>query len=198
MNAEFWKARWRESRTGWHRETVNPALELWDVPRDAHVLVPLCGKSLDVGWLAERGHRVTGVELSEVAIGEFFSHAGLEPTRVDEGAFVRWSAGPITMLQGDFFDLEGRFDAVYDRAALIALPERATYAKRLHHLVNGPGLLVAIEYPQHERDGPPFSVPHAEVMERFDAALVRELDISEEFKSRGVSTATLRVYRCSF
>jgi len=197
MNAEFWKVRWRESRTGWHRETVNPALDLWDVPREAHVLVPLCGRSVDVGWLAERGHRVTGVELSEVAIEEFFSNAGLKPTREDAGPFVRWTAGPITLMQGDFFALEGSFDALYDRAALIALPQRAAYAQRLHQLVDGPGLLVTIEYPQHEKDGPPFSVSHAEVEERFDVTLLRETDISDEFKSRGVSAATLRVYRCS-
>ena len=100
-------------------------------------------------------------------------------------------------MQGDFFALEGSFDALYDRAALIALPQRSSYAQRLHQLVDGPGLLVTIEYPQHEKDGPPFSVPHAEVEERFDVALLRETDISEEFKSRGVSAATLRVYRCS-
>ena len=36
------------------------------------IFVPLCGKTLDLIWLNEKGHTVMGCELSEVAAKQFF------------------------------------------------------------------------------------------------------------------------------
>jgi thiopurine S-methyltransferase len=200
MNPDFWHSRWKESRTGFHRETANPALEHWDAPEGAHVLVPLCGKSVDLHWLAERGHRVTGVELSPLACEQFFAEAGLSPQKDQLGPFVRWSSGPYTLLQGDVFALTGTFDAVYDRAALVALPPemRQRYAEVIRRVVKGTGLLVTFEYPQQEYGGPPFSVPEEEVMRHFTAERLAERDMTEDFARRGITRTTLRIHRCSF
>ena len=200
MNPDFWHARWNEARTGFHRDSANPALEHWTAPDGAHVLVPLCGKSVDLHWLADRGHRVTGVELSPLACAQFFEEAGLTPKKEQVGDHVRWSTGPYTLLQGDVFALTGTFDAVYDRAALVALPPemRLRYAEVLRRVVRGPGLLVTFEYPQHEYSGPPFSVPEDEVMRHFTAERVAEHDMTEEFARRGITSTIQRVYRCSF
>src|SRR5690348_18017582 len=88
MRAEFWLERWREGRTGFHRDTPMPLLlRHWPalaLPRGSRVLVPLCGKTLDMPWLAEQGHRVLGVELSPLAVEQFFAGQGLAPTRSEE------------------------------------------------------------------------------------------------------------------
>src|SRR5690606_22020225 len=68
MHADFWLERWREGRTHFHLERVTPLLQKYwpglGLPKGSKVLVPLCGKTLDMVWLAEQGHKVLGVELS--------------------------------------------------------------------------------------------------------------------------------------
>ena len=74
MHAEFWQARWARSEIGFHLPEVNPYLQQYwpalGLPEGARVLVPLCGKSLDLVWLVEQGHAVIGVELAERAVQE--------------------------------------------------------------------------------------------------------------------------------
>ena len=175
MEAEFWQQKWREGQIGFHQQQVTPLLEQhWDaigVAAGGQVFVPLAGKSLDMAWLAARGHRVFGVELSQLAVEQFFAEHGLTPT-IRESIHGRYySAGAIELVCGDAFALDDASLAdcsgVYDRAALIALPPplRQRYAADLYSkLPRGcRGLLVTLEYPQHEKNGPPFSVPGDEV-----------------------------------
>ncbi|WP_227817547.1 thiopurine S-methyltransferase [Nitrogeniibacter aestuarii] len=141
-----WLRMWRKGQTDdFHQAKINPLLRrFWHtlVPDPAaRVFVPLCGKSLDLLWLAARGHEVIGVELSPVAINAFFSECGLKPDKRKRGKLTRHDSERISLLCGDFFRLEpddlGAIDVVYDRAALTALPEalRAPYVARLRHLV---------------------------------------------------------------
>ena len=171
----FWHERWREGRIGFHQQRVTPLLEqCWHaigVPVDTRVFVPLAGKSLDLLWLAAHGHRVLGVELSRFAVEQFFDEHGLTPTIRDSRHGTHYSAGAIELVCGDAFALDATILAdcagVYDRAALIALPlqMRHRYANELYSRLPAGcrGLLVTLEYPQHEKDGPPFSVPEDEV-----------------------------------
>jgi len=139
------------------------------------VFVPLCGKSLDLAWLATQGHRVLGVELSQLAIEQFFAEHGLQPTAEHSRYGTRFRAGDIEIICGDAFGLDADLlagcSAVFDRAALIALPPalRQRYAGELQSRLPAGcrGLLITLEYPQAERDGPPFSVPEAEVRELY-------------------------------
>jgi len=141
-----WLRMWRNGQTDdFHQLTVNPLLaRFWasqPLPRPCRIFVPLCGKSLDLLWLARQGNQVTGVELSAVAIKAFFKEAGLRPSKNKRGAFTIYEAGPITLLCGDFFRLTpaelGNIDVVYDRAALTALPEsaRCEYVAHLRTVV---------------------------------------------------------------
>ena len=68
-----WIERWREGRTGWHEVDGSALLRRhWPrLVRGSRVLVPLCGKSVDMLWLASQGLEVTGVELSEIAARAF-------------------------------------------------------------------------------------------------------------------------------
>ena len=175
MDADFWHRRWAEGQTGWHQDEVDRLLQRhWPAVAPGAgslVLVPLCGASLDMAWLARRGHRVLGVELSPLACERFFAGQGLQPRRHRQGDFELFEAGDISLLCGDVFDLTdahlGGVDAVWDRAALVALPPatRIRYARELYgRLPLGcSGLLQCFEYDQDCRDGPPFSVDEAEV-----------------------------------
>lgn len=141
----LWRDCWRDRRTGFHQAEVNPLLvRFWPalgLAPASRVFVPLCGKSLDMLWLAAQGHAVVGVELSPIAAGAFFRELGMRPVRRRQGAFTRWEHDRLVILCGDYFALRpedlGRIDAVYDRAALTALAEdiRADYVSRLRELV---------------------------------------------------------------
>lgn len=179
MDVEFWMGRWERGEIGWHKPVANPYLvRYWGdaaVTPSTRVLVPLCGKTLDMAWLAAQGHAVLGVECSPLAVNAFFAEAGLTPTIRDAGPFRISEAAGIAIACGDVFDLE-RLDmtgiaGLYDRASLIALPEdlRARYAEMLCATlpVGTRGLTITIEYDQSLRAGPPFSVGAAEVHARF-------------------------------
>jgi thiopurine S-methyltransferase len=175
MNEDYWLDKWERQDTAFHQEDVNEDLRtFWrslDVKPDATVFVPLCGKSSDMIWLRELGHAVVGVELSRSAVSSFFSENGIAATWNRIGKFDVGEGNGIRILCGDFFDVTGEdlgtVTAMYDRAALVALPPdvRERYAAHLLDVL-GRGarmLLITMDYPQEEMKGPPFSVPPAEV-----------------------------------
>ena len=141
----LWLQFWRDRRTDFHQPAVNRLLaQFWPGLNPVHgsrVFVPLCGKSLDMLWLAEQGHQVIGVELSDIAVRAFFKENQLRPARRRVGKFTLWRSGRLTILCGDYFSLTaadlGAVDIVYDRAALTALPEdiREQYVSQLQRLV---------------------------------------------------------------
>ena len=214
MDADFWLQRWQEGQIGFHRSDVMPLLEKhWpslQVRADARVLVPLCGKSLDMHWLAAQGYRVLGVELSPLAVAQFFQEAGVEPVRAVSQYGEHFTAGPIEIILGDAFGLEPALladvEAVYDRAALIALPPalRRRYLDTLYAALPSGcrGLLITLEYPQQQKDGPPFSVGQAEVEALFASpwqhVLLERRDILDQeprFQAEGLTALTTAVYR---
>lgn len=175
MDPAFWHDRWQQGQIGFHRQEHHPKLARWwselALAAAARVLVPLCGKSRDMLYLASLGHEVIGCELSPLAAEAFFAEAGLQPEREAHSGFERWQSSDITILVGDFFGLTpadvGHVTALYDRAALVALPPamRRDYAAQLARLMTAgsQGLLLALDYPQESMQGPPFSVDADEV-----------------------------------
>jgi thiopurine S-methyltransferase len=175
MEPDFWRHRWRDNKIGFHRDRVMPLLEQhWPSLRLApgsRVFVPLCGKTLDMAWLAARGHRVLGVELSRIAVEQFLAENALVATSHESPLGTHFVAGPIEIICGDVFSLDAATlsgcAAVYDRAALIALPRamRDTYVRDLHARLPAGclELLITLEYPPQEKAGPPFPVDAAEV-----------------------------------
>lgn len=203
MEPEFWHERWEQQQIGFHQPAGHPMLATYwprlDLANDARVLVPLCGKTPDLLWLAERGHTVTGIELSERAAADFFSEQGLESTIAPVGSFerhqARHGAGRIEILVGDLFAAEsatlGVFDAIYDRAALIALPPamRTDYVAHLHGLLTdkAAGLLITLDYDQNAMNGPPFAVSESEVRAHFEpTAQVERLHVSGNLAGEGM------------
>jgi thiopurine S-methyltransferase len=194
MERSFWETRWKEGRIGFHEGRPNSYLErhadrLADDPR---VLVPMCGKTEDLAFLASRGHDVIGVELIESAVRAFFDEHGIAPTITPRGKLVEYASPPITIYAGDIFDatrdIVGPIDAIYDRAALVALPDdtRRRYVDHLRSLA-GKGkrvLLVSYEYDQSLMAGPPFSVEEAEVRMLYDGCTVELLVTAPDTRIR--------------
>lgn len=182
MDPEDWKTRWREGRIGFHEGRPNRFLtrHIPELRATKRVFVPLCGKAEDLAFLAESGKQVVGVDVSEMALRAFFAERGLVPEETRVGDLLRLSAGSVTLFSGDVFactrDLLGPVDALYDRAALVALPRdiRRRYTQHVRSLLpkGALGLVVSFEYPEEEMEGPPFSVRESELRELFaDCAL---------------------------
>lgn len=174
MDPEFWQQRWALNQTAFHEADVHRLLlahhEQLALPGAARVFVPLCGKTHDIDWFAGRGHAVVGCELNRPAVEEVFDRMDLTPEETRENDLVRLAAGPVEIFVGDFFHLSGdqlgSVDAIYDRAALVALPEnmRRDYARHLGDICgSAPQLLITFDYDQAMMDGPPFSVPGDEI-----------------------------------
>lgn len=211
MAANFWETAWAERRIGFHQPEVNADLVSeagWFLDDKPHrVLVPLCGKTVDMAWMAARGHEVVGVELTEQGAHEFFADRGLTPTASSVGAFTALRAGAITILRGDIFDLhtadEAPFDRIWDRAAMIALPPdlRPRYQAQMADLVGAGAtmLLNVLEYDPTRMTGPPFSVPAAEVEAAFAGLpvtlLARADQMDDRWRERGHSWMTRHLYR---
>jgi thiopurine S-methyltransferase len=181
MEPDFWHERWERREIGFHEGEANAALvahlDALGLAQGARILVPLCGKTRDIAWLLARGHRIAGVELSPLAIGELFAELGRTPTITADGPIAHHHADNLDIWVGDIFDLTperlGTVDAIYDRAALVALPPtlRSRYTAHLMALTqSAPQLLMTYEYDQQSYDGPPFSVREVELREHYEGA----------------------------
>ncbi|MCP4092674.1 MAG: thiopurine S-methyltransferase [Planctomycetes bacterium] len=214
MEAQFWIDRWAAGNIGFHRPDYNEYLQqFWSqigVDASAKVFVPLCGKSLDLNWLAEQGHAVIGNEVAEQAVEDFFRDAELEAKREKSERYQGFSHGDIRILCGDYFalteeDLDGA-TAWYDRAAQVALPPemREAYYDQLAELlpVGAIGLSLSFEYPQEQKSGPPFSVEEDEIQRlchgRFSVELLDRMDrlsLEPRLVEQGLTRADEAIYR---
>ncbi|MDF9391469.1 MULTISPECIES: thiopurine S-methyltransferase [Methylococcus] len=214
MDPDFWHERWQQKQTGFHQSQVDPLLEtFWPRcvdPARPRVFVPLCGKSLDMMWLRNRGHAVLGNELSPIAVDDFFRENGLSADTTPLGhGFVRVQSGEMSLLCGNYFeltpDLMGEIGAVYDRAALVAMPPamQDRYAGQMLRLLphHPPMLLITLEYEPAEMNGPPFPVPEETVVRLFSPAYRIELlsardalEGNPQLRAKGLSHLTEKAY----
>ncbi|MES2144401.1 MAG: thiopurine S-methyltransferase [Pseudomonadota bacterium] len=172
MDHDFWLSRWHANQIGFHEAEANARLvahfDALALGPSGRIFVPLCGKTRDIAWFLSKGHAVTGVELSALAIAQLFEDLGAAPTITNAGPMRRYSAANLDVFVGDLFDLTqdmtGPVDAVYDRGALVALPAamRTRYAAHVTRITqSAPQLVICLEYDQTLMDGPPFSIdPH--------------------------------------
>ncbi|WDE00919.1 thiopurine S-methyltransferase [Thalassomonas actiniarum] len=191
MDKIFWHNCWERNTLGFHQQEIHPFLSRYLEKllrdEDKHVLVPLCGKSLDMAWLAER-MQVSGAELSEIACRDFFQEKDIPYQSRREGDFQLFSYDNLNLWQGDFFKLAPKLlsgvDWIYDRAALIALPEamQQAYVDKLLSFMTEDTriLLVSVEYPSEEMPGPPFPV--------FEQDLRRLFAVNKKLKIEKLAT----------
>jgi thiopurine S-methyltransferase len=207
---EGWLERWQIGRIGWHEADGNRSLHKYWEASGRRVLVPLCGKSRDLLWLAGEGNEVVGVELSEIAAKAFFEESGVAYSRVD-GELPSYVADDrsITIYCGDYFSFSlgddlAAFDAYYDRGALVAVsPEiREAYVRHSQSLLSADAvkLIISVEYDQSVANGPPFSIP-VQAMRSLWPELVRvdaydDMDnCPPKFKEAGLSEIVEAVWR---
>ncbi len=208
-----WISRWENNRIGWHADQVNRQLvEYQDKlnlsPGDT-IFVPLCGKTKDILFLIKKQINVIGVEMSSIAVEQFFSENELSYSITNVDKFILYEGHRVKIYCGNYFDLEfshlQKVNAVYDRASLIALDVelRRKYVKHLNDIIDDDVriLLLTLDYPQHQRSGPPFAVSKSEVDELFRVSFqCRELecinDIENEpmFQNLGVDFVEKAVY----
>lgn len=181
MEANFWKERWATQQIGFHLNEANPLLvkhiSALGLNPPARIFLPLCGKTLDIGWLLSQGHHVAGAELVESAVISLFEELRITPAVEKLGALKVYRTKNLDLYVGDIFELKkdllGPVDGVFDRAALVALPleMRQKYTAHLRSLTQqAPQLLVTFDYDQNLVPGPPFSVTAAEVRDHYPEA----------------------------
>jgi len=178
MEAEFWLKKWEKNEIGFHMSEANPLLikylDKLKLEKSSRVFIPLCGKTLDIAWLVSKGFSVVGAELSTEAIKQLFSELSLTPQISQVAKLQLYQAKNLNIFVGDIFDLTaeilGSVAAIYDRAALVALPEsmRISYASHLRQITHSaPQLLITFTYDQNLKNGPPFSISQGEIEQHY-------------------------------
>ncbi len=205
MEASFWHQKWERGDIAFHESEANLFLvehfEKLNPAKGSRVFLPLCGKTRDIAWLLAHDYRVVGAELSELAVNELFKELGLEPEISKVEKLVRYSAKDIDLLVGDIFDVSAEFlgpvNAIYDRAALVALPAgvREQYTSQLMNITDtAPQLLITYEYDQRLIAGPPFSVNADEVKRHYGATYqlnsVESKNVAGGLRGKAASTET--------
>lgn len=156
------------------------------------VFLPLCGKSVDLSYLARQTKVVTevvGVDGVQKALEEFskenpdlevHQESATEPSKAEHSAFARFTGKNILLLKGNYFDLnedatDGKFQAIFDRASMVAIDPslREAYIETIGKLIAPGGriLLVTIERrtgTEEDKSGPPFSIPENEVRRLYE------------------------------
>ena len=208
MHHSYWHQRWQEQQIGFHLDSINPYLSkywpLLELPEQSRVFVPLCGKSHDLRYFHQQGYRVIGNELSTLAVQDFYTEQQLnasktvispEKTAAGQAQITLWQHPEVDILCGDFFALTREqlsdISAVYDRAALVALPPemRDKYVSKMLSLLPDrvSMLLLTLDYDENEKQGPPFSVTEEEVYRLyehdFDIQCLEVVDVAEDQRS---------------
>jgi thiopurine S-methyltransferase len=207
MNSSFWLQKWEKNEIAFHKDEANPLLVKYfgelSLLKSSHVFVPLCGKTLDIPWLLSEGYRITGAELVEIAVEQLFAELGVKPNISKVGEISLYSAKNIDIFVGNIFDVSAKtlapVDAIYDRAALVALPKeiRTQYTAHLIEITDKASqLLVTYEYDQNLMEGPPFSISAEEVNQHYsdsyDVSLLASTDVSGGLK--GISAVKENVW----
>jgi len=180
MEPSYWHQKWAENNIGFHKSKPHAFLvnyiDRLQLQAGANVLGPLCGKTLDIAWLLSQQFTVTGVELNESAVQSLFAELSVTPTITSLQNLKVYSAEGLQIFVGNIFDVDeallGDVDAVFDRAALVALPleMRKRYTKYIASITKrAPQLLITFDYDQSEMAGPPHSVPQDEVIAHYQA-----------------------------
>lgn len=199
MDSNYWLQKWKKNDLGFHKSEANPVLvkhfQELSLSKGSRVFVPLCGKTLDIHWLLAEGYRVTGAELIELAVEQLFDELGVKPKISQVGETKLYSAKDIDIFIGNILNISGKklgsVDSIYDRAALVALPEemRNRYTAHLTEITGkAPQLLVTFEYDQNLMKGPPFSINKEEVNRHYsnsyDLSLIASNDIVGGLKGK--------------
>ncbi|XP_051811435.1 probable thiopurine S-methyltransferase isoform X1 [Acanthochromis polyacanthus] len=198
---EEWEEYWQKDNIGFHIDHVNPMLEnnidkVLNGRKGVRFFFPLCGKAVDMKWLADRGQSVVGVEISEKAVRQFFEENNMtyseEAAAGVPGAKVFKNAEKsISLYQCDLYNfsssVEGQFGAIWDRGSLVAVnpQDREKYAALMVSLMakDCRYLVDTLQYNPEKYEGPPFFVPDEQLHALFGKSCNIELLQSTDIMS---------------
>ncbi|XP_061850777.1 thiopurine S-methyltransferase isoform X2 [Colius striatus] len=190
VTEEEWLRKWEMGNTGFHKEQGHPLFQkyldaLLNGRNGLRIFFPLCGKALEMKWLADMGHSVVGVEVSEQALKEFFTEHSLPyceelVPEIPGAKMFQSTSGNISLYCCSIYHLSssvvGKFDGVWDRGALVAVnpSDRQRYVSLMITLMekNASYLLVTVSYDPSKHKGPPFYVPESEIKSLFGRGLL--------------------------
>lgn len=208
MEPEFWHKKWENREIGFHEGKPNSLLvehfSRLNLSSGGRVFLPLCGKTRDIAWLRSQGYAVAGAELNESAIGELFQELEVEPEITTLQQMKHYSGPGLDFFVGNIFHLApdqlGPVQAVYDRAAMVALPEE-TRRKYTAHLVEisdeASQLLITFQYDQNQMEGPPFSISSQEIESHYghvyEIQTLESRSVEGNLKGKVEATETIRL-----
>ncbi|KAF4074100.1 hypothetical protein AMELA_G00250680 [Ameiurus melas] len=217
MMLSEWEDKWQEGKIAFHQPHIHQMLKdnldkILCGQQQVRFFFPLCGKAVDMKWLADMGHVIVGVEISEKGIKEFFEEHSLEykeePVPAIPGAKVfKSSDAKISLYQCDLYKfssaIEGQFGAIWDRGSLVAINpcDRQQYAALIMSLMDKDCryLLATLEYNPELWKGPPFVVLEEVVKSLYgdacDIEVVQSKDAFEEkHKAWGLDSLLEKLY----
>ncbi|MCB0272149.1 MAG: hypothetical protein KDD46_03965 [Bdellovibrionales bacterium] len=195
VNLDYWKKRWLSGDIGWHQNEVHPLLvkyyDAYSLRNENHFFFPLCGKTLDVDWILQKGHQVTCVEISEIAIEEIAKRLHIHWQMRTENNFTVYQHDKLTIYKGDYFDCVNLdippIDVVFDRGAFVAIDpkKREKYANIYKKLHPKKMFLVLYRYDLNASTSPPFAFEEGEI----EKLLTSDFDIDKLEENEMLSQA---------
>ncbi|XP_033730711.1 probable thiopurine S-methyltransferase [Pecten maximus] len=178
-----WLGCWEKKTSPWHHDDVHEAIEkhheilMTSLTAKNKIFIPLCGKTVDIKWLADRGNEVVGLEASEIAVKELFTEQNIEYTSEDapavKGKLYRSTDNKIKVYCCDLFlfsaEIESGFSGIWDRGSLVALSpaDQKRYIELIKTLIH-PGIGYLLEIPDRDpNNGPPFFISLENLQEGF-------------------------------
>lgn len=181
----IWKEKWEEGKSVWHKSNPNPLLVEFfnrfdaDSLKNKRILVPMCGKSVDMKWLYDQGMSVVGVDVVELAVKQFFCDNNMEYEVKDSsipGATLFHHDERMSILLCDIFNINtevigGPCSYIWDRGALGAIQytEVEKYTKIVESVLadDAQGLIECFTFDRGLIPGPPYAVTKEEVFEYY-------------------------------
>ncbi len=161
IDKNYWKNRWQNAETGWDIGAPStPIREYIDQLKNKNlrILIPGCGNAYEAEYLITKGFKNTFViDIAEGAIANLKKRF---PDFPEKNIFI-----------GDFFNLENKFDLIFEQTFFCALNPslRSAYAKKMHQLLLTSGKLVGLLFDDPlYTDHPPFGGSRKEYISYFE------------------------------
>ena len=147
----FWENRWQTGQTGWDLGEPSPPIvgffekeiQSAAIKLGSAVLIPGCGNAHEAGFLLKKGFsNITLIDISANAVQSLRERFGDQ----------------VTVLEGDFFEMEGQFDLVVEQTFFCAIDPslRPKYVQKMASLLKPGGRLVGLLFEAEFESGPPF------------------------------------------
>lgn len=191
---KFWHQAWEDGRTRFHLSEYNTNLvkffPSYSFKQKNSCLVPLCGKTLDMHFLADHFENVVGVDIVKMPLEQFFSDHQINSHEEPKNKSI--NGRNITLYERDFLNDNlaelKQFDFIYDRASLVAIEPklRPKYVQQIKNFFHQDTILHLATFEREiHGGGPPYDLTPDEVREYFnDFNIEMLIDESRDFEDR--------------